>query len=88
MSGQALVLLEQCRPIRYKSLPLFRQLGGQFDNWDRLPIITNQWRKPRVVIEHHVQDHLLVGWIVGVSMCLPEPSVGMEFDSTIKLLIA
>ena len=40
------------------------------------------------MIEHHVQDHLLVGWGVGVSMHLPKTSVGMEFDSAIKLLIA
>jgi hypothetical protein len=63
-------------------------LGGQFDNWDCLPVFTNKRGKLGIVIEHHVQDHLLVGWIVGVPIRLPEPSVGIEFDNAIKLLVA
>ena len=40
----------------------------------------NQWRKLGVLIEYHVQDHLLVCGIVEVSMHLPKPSGGVNIE--------
>ena len=40
-----------------------------------------------LMIKHHMQDHLVVGWIPVMSMGLPSRTLKMDFNGTVEKII-